>query len=305
MQPLKYVLKNVRPHVLLPALGAVLLATSLAFAQAPANNTPAPAQTPAVGGTLHAPIRAGGVMALDLPNSSAQSISLDIVQGRFSEYSVGRITLTGSGIDFRNGTLQGLKADVAEGNFDNLLVDKLSINAPAFSFNTMELLNNRTFILNQPVTAKVNVLISEAGINKFLANPKTMEKIEKSIQKKTGGLKLITFSNPSLNLLSGNKVKVNVTGIVGQGLSVPMEMTGKLGIQNGQLGISNLVVSSGGNDVQLPLDVATVFQDKINEIIDFKRLGKNSMVITADSMKLNGKILNIDGHATLTKLQFG
>jgi hypothetical protein len=55
----------------------------------------------------------------------------------------------------------------------------------------------------------------------------------------------------------------------------------------------------------LPLDVAKSFQSKINELIDFKRLGKNSMVITADSMKVTGKTLTIDGHAQLTKLQFG
>lgn len=250
-------------------------------------------------------VKAGGVVALDLPDSSAQSVSLDIVKGRFSDYSVGRITLTGSGVDFRNGTLQGLKADILQGDFENLLVDKLSLLAPAFSFDTMQLLNNRAFVLSQPVTAKVNLAISEAGINRFLANPKTLGKIEKAVQKQTGGIKLVTFSNPSFNLLGGNKIKMNVTGIVAQGLAVPIEMTGRLAIQAGQLSIQDMQIASGGNDLELPLDVAKSFQSKINELIDFKRLGKNSMVITADSMKVNGKTLNIDGHATLTKLQFG
>lgn len=282
-------------HILLPALSVMMLALPTAMAQDPAK--PAP--------VMRAPIKAGGVMALDLPDSSAQSISLDILKGRFSDYSVGRITLTGSGIDFRNGTLQGLKADITEGDFENLLVDKLSLAAPAFSFDTMQLLNNRTFILSQPVNATVNLAISEAGINRFLASPKTMEKIEKSIQKQTGGIKLISFSNPSLNLLSGNKVRMNVTGVLLQGLTVPLVMTGKLGIQGGQIGITDMAISSGGNDLQLPLDLAKAFQDKINEQIDFKKLGKNSLVITADSMKMSGKTLLIDGHATLTKLQFG
>ncbi len=282
---------------LLPAFTVAIGILPFAFAQD---------QAPNLGSaTMHAPIKAGGVVALDLPDSSAQSVSLDIVKGRFAEYSVGRVTLTGSGIDFRNGTLQGLKADISEGDFENLMVDKLQLLTPAFSFNTMELINNQAFILAQPVTAKVVVQISEEGLNRFIANPKTLSKIEKGIQKKTGGLKLITFSNPSLNLLSGGKVKMNVTGVVAQGLAVPIEMTGKLGIQNGQLAVSNLAVSSGGSDVQLPVDVASVFEEKINELIDLKRLGKNSLVITADSVKLTGKTLFIDGHATLTKLQFG
>lgn len=283
---------------LLPALSLALLAFPVALAQQPDAAAPS-------GPVMRAPVKAGGVMALDLPDSSAQSVSLDIVKGRFSEYSVGRITLTGSGIDFRNGTLQGLSADILEGDFDSLLVDKFSLIAPAFSFDTMQLLNNRSFVLAQPVTAKVKLALSEAGLNRFISSPKTLSKIEKSIQKQTGGLKLITFSKPSLSLLAGNKVKMNVTGLVAQGLAVPLEMTGKLVIQAGQLAITNMALSSEGSDLQLPLDVAKSFQDKLNEMIDFKRLGKNSMVITADSMKLTGKTLMIDGHATLTKLQFG
>jgi hypothetical protein len=281
-----------------PALLLVGLIAGGAMPRALAENLPGqPSVAPA--------IKAGGIMALDLPDSSAQSVSLDIVKGRFSDYSVGRIVLTGSGIDFRNGTLQGLKANILEGDFDNLLVDKLSLVTPAFAFDTMQLLNNRAFVLSQPVTAQVSLAITEAGINRFLANPKTLGKIEKSLQKQTGGLKLITFSNPNFSLLGGNKVKLNLTGVVAQGLAVPLEMTGKLALQGGQLSLQNLQMASGGNDLNLPMDVSKTFQDKINELIDLKRLGKNSMVIYADSMKVSGKTLNIDGHATLTKLQFG
>lgn len=289
----------------------VTLLSALTAATALAQNTgnPAPAaqstSVPGITGSVHAPIRAGGAVALDLPDSSAQSISLDIVKGRFADYSVGRITLTGSGMDFRNGSLQGLKADIADGNFDNLLVDKLSLVTPGFSFDTMQLMNSRTFVLSQPVTANVNLALSEDGLNRFLSNPKTLAKLEKAIQKQTGGLKLVTFSNPSLSLPGGNKLKVNVTGIIAQGLAVPLEMNGHLALQNGQLVVQGLALSSGDNNLQLPVDVAKSFEDKINELIDFKRLGKNSLVITADKLKFAGKQVQIEGHATLTRLQFG
>ncbi len=267
-------------------------------------STPSTTSAP-ITGTVHAPIRAGGVMAMDLPDSSAQSIALDIVKGRFSDYSVGRMTLTATGIDFKQGALQGLKAEIAQGNFDNLLVDKMTMIAPAFSFNTMELLNNHTFVLNQPVNAKVSLQISEAGINQFIANPKTMEKIEKSITRKTGGLKLVEFSNARFYLLSNSNVRMTVNTIVGQGMTVPLEMNGHIGLVNGQIAISDMKVTSSDNKVQLPFDVSTTFQDKINDMIDFKKLGKNSLIITADSMKLTGKTMNIEGHAQLTKLKFG
>lgn len=252
-----------------------------------------------------APVMGAGSVAIDLPDSSAQSVTLDIVQGRFSDYSVGRITLTGNGIDFRNGTLQGLKADVLDGDFDNLPVNKLSLNTPAFSFNTLELLNNRTFLLSQPVNARVHLTISEANLNRFLTNPKTLGQIEKSIQKKTGGMKLLTFSNPHISLLSGNKVKLDVTGVLAQNMAIPMEMTGSLGLHAGQLKLNNLNLSSNGTQLPVPVDVAKVFEEKLNEMIDFKKLGKNAMVIQADSIKLNGHNLIIEGNATLTKLKFG
>jgi hypothetical protein len=290
--------------LLLPALTMALMTIPFSLAQNGQPAAPATGELPANVKVAPA-IKAGGVMALDIPDSSAQAVTLDILKGRFSDYSVGRIKLTGEGIDFRNGTLQGLRAEVLDGDFDNLVVDTLKIGTPAFSFDTMALLNQRTFILDQPVTANVNLILSEAGLNKFLANPKTLGKIEKAIQKKTGGLKLLTFSNPSIAMLGGDKVKLNVTGNIAEGLTVPMEMMGKLAIRNGQVSVTNLSVSSGGNDLGLPVDVAKAFEDKINEIIDFKRIGKSNFVITADRMKLNGKHLHIEGHATLTKLQFG
>lgn len=288
-------MRMTRPFILSALSAAVLSVPFLALAQ----------QAPIDMNTTRAPIKGGGVVALDLPDSSAQAVTLDILKGRFDEYSVGRIKLTGEGVDFRNGTLQGLRAEVVDGDFENLMVDKMSLNTPGFAFDTMQLINNRAFILSQPVTARVNLTLSEAGLNRFIANPKTLEKIEKAIQKKTGGLKLLTFSNPSLALLSGNKIRLNVTSLLAQNVAVPMEMNGKLTVQNGQVKMTGLSVSSGGNDVPLPVDVADVFEDKLNEIIDLKRLGKKSFVITAESLKLNGKHLQIEGSATLTKLQFG
>ena len=161
------------------------------------------------GATMHAPIKAGGVMALDLPDSSAQAISLDITKGRFSDYSVGRVIVSATGMDFKNGTLQSLKTDITDGLFENVPVQKLGINVPGFSFDTMQLLNTHTFVLTQPVNGKVSLTLTEEGINRFLGNPKTIQKIEKSITKQTGGLKLITFANPNFTLMGGGKIKIS------------------------------------------------------------------------------------------------
>jgi LmeA-like phospholipid-binding len=290
-------------------------ASALSFAQnsdapvaAPATTEQAPSATStgaSSGTTMHAPIKAGGVMALDLPDSSAQAITLDITKGRFSDYSVGRVVVSATGMDFKSGTLQSLKTDIKDGLFENVPVEKLNIDVPGFSFDTMQLLNTHTFVLTQPVNGKVMLTLNEADINRFLANPKTIQKIEKSLQKQTGGLKLITFNNPNFVLMGGGKIKITVNSTVAQGLAVPLQMLGNLGIRNGQLEVTNLTMSSSGNNVQFPVDLATTMQNKINELIDFKRLGKNSLVIYADTMKQTGKSLILNGHATVTRLKFG
>lgn len=105
--------------------------------------------------------------------------------------------------------------------------------------------------------------------------------------------------------MGGNKLKLTVNGIFAQGMAIPMEMTGNLGLQAGQLRLSNLTLMSNGTQIPLPVNVADVFEDRLNEMIDFKKLGKNAMIIQGESLKVTGGNLVIDGHATLTRLKFG
>ena len=213
--------------------------------------------------------------------------------------------MTGSGIDFRAGTLQGLKADVLGGEFDQLPVDKLSIDTPAFSFNTMELLNNHTFVLAQPVRGNVHMTISEGNLNRFIQNPKTIGKIEQAIAKKTGGVRILAFSNPKIDIQNGGGIKLTVNSTVAQGVAIPMEMVGKLSLVNGQIKVKGMTLSTGGSALPIPVNVASVFESRLNEMIDFKKLGKNSMTIIGDTLKTTNDSMFIEGHATLTKLKFG
>lgn len=250
------------------------------------------------------PINAGSVAVVDLPASSAKSIALDIEDARFASRSVGRLRLKADGIDFRNGILQALHAHMADGNFDNnIKVDEFNINTAGFSFDTMELLNHQRFVLDNPITAAVNLKISEKNLNNFFAHPKTIEKLEKALQKKTGGLKLLRFSNPTLELLGKNRVKLNVLMIAGDAVGAPLEMTGEMRVKRRKLEFNDLEVSSGRS--ALPVDIAAVFEKQLNHLIDLEKLGKHHFTIHARNVNVSKKMVEINGDAAMTRLEFG
>jgi hypothetical protein len=244
----------------------------------------------------------GGVAVIDLPNGSAQTIVLDIEQGRFAEQSVGRLTLNARGINFRQGALDSLSATVQDGQFDTVPVDQLKLVTQAFSFDTFELINHRRFLLDKPVNAQVALKLSEASLNRFFSNPKTIERLEKAISKKTGNLLPVRLSDPGVVFLGKNRIRLNLTAHILEA-PTPLEMVGRLGVQNGKLALSELALASNG--VTLPIDLTHILGQKINEMLDFERLGKNQFVIQAQSMSMVGKALEVKGTAALTRLEFG
>lgn len=249
------------------------------------------------------PINSSGVVVIDLPASTAESIRLDIKQGRFASQSVGRLVLDAQGIDFKKGSLNSLGAEVSDGNFDNVLVDSLKMNTQAFSFDTLELLNHRRFVLDHPVNASVALKISEESFNRIVASPKTLEKLEKAVAKKTGNISLIQFSNPSIKFMDRNRVKFSVNSSLANAVGAPMEFTGKLGVEKGKLSFNGLKMTSNG--VQLPVDVSDIVQKKLNELIDLEKLGKSNFVIRAQDLSLNKGMMEVRGMASLNRLEFG
>jgi hypothetical protein len=240
---------------------------------------------------------------VDLPVSSADAVRLDIKQGRFAAQSVGHLMLDAQGIDFRNGTLKSLGAEMSQGNFDNVMVDMLKLNTNAFSFDTVELLNHQRFILDKPVNATVQLRISEDSLNTFVANPKTIEKLEKAVAKKTGNIRLIQFSNPSLKLSDKNRVKVLMGLTFGNAVAAPVEFDGRLVAEGGKVLFKGLQMKSNG--VDLPVDISDIFEKKLNEMVDVTKLGKNNFTINADTATVAGKMLDVKGTAALTRLEFG
>jgi hypothetical protein len=249
------------------------------------------------------PINASGISIVDLPVSSADAVRLDIKQGRFAAQSVGHLMLDAQGIDFRNGTLKSLGAEMSQGNFDNVMVDMLKLNTNAFSFDTVELLNHQRFILDKPVNATVQLRISEDSLNTFVANPKTIEKLEKAVAKKTGNIRLIQFSNPSLKLSDKNRVKVLMGLTFGNAVAAPVEFDGRLVAEGGKVLFKGLQMKSNG--VDLPVDISDIFEKKLNEMVDVTKLGKNNFTINADTATVAGKMLDVKGTAALTRLEFG
>lgn len=253
-----------------------------------------------------AEVLGGGVAAIDIPESRAKLVTLEITDGHFSQYAMGKMRIELHDIDFRSGSLSSLKTSMTMGDFDNIWVDKMDISTEAFHFNTYELINNRRFELSQAITGNVYLGISENSLNHFLQHPKTLEKLEKSIQKKTGGIKLITIGNPSLKIVKGNQIQLNLTTFLGgQQMQIPMEILGELKLKDDNLVFSNLKVSSQDTALPLPVDVVKIIEKQLNDMINLEKLGKNNFVIHAKSLKMKKGLVEVTGNATFTRLEFG
>ena len=160
----------------------------------------------------------GGVETVDLPLSQADLIHLEIKEGFFDESSVGHLNVSMHKVNLRDGYLNSLELGINNGEFEYVFFDSLTLKTAPFSFDTYDLINHQRFSLDQPVNGSVSVVITEAGLNRFIQEPRVRQKIEKSIQKKTGGIKLITFDNPKLELLRKDEVKLSLMLNVGGGL---------------------------------------------------------------------------------------
>ncbi|MGE0200460.1 MAG: LmeA family phospholipid-binding protein [Candidatus Melainabacteria bacterium] len=246
-----------------------------------------------------------GTAAVDLPDSTAQTVRLELDQARFSEHSVGKLILSLKDVDFRQGQLSSLGAELHDGQFDQVVVDAMNIDTDAFSFDTFELLNHRRFVLDQPITGRVSLSLSEDSLNRFITNPRTLKKLEDAIKKQTGGIKLVTFSNPSIRLYKDKYVQLAMNTVVAGGVVVPMQMQGKLGLKSGNLQIQNLELTSEKNQLNLPVDVVNLLEDKLNDLINLEKLGKKDFIIHADSMSIKKGVIALNGSAKFTRLSFG
>lgn len=261
--------------------------------------------SPALSQQTRTPIQAGGVSTVDIPDTKAKAITVSIKQGSFGEYSVGDLAMTMHDVDFRGGVLSNLDVLMNGALLDNVMIDKMTINTGGFTFDTFELLNKQRFVLAQPIVGQVSLRISEKGVNHFLRHPKTLSALDKAVTKATGGIKLLTFTNPTVDLLGAGRVKLTVTGNLAQGLLIPMEMNGAMAVENGVLVFNDLTLASNGTDLPIPVDVAKVLESKLNDLINLKKLGKKTFVMNAQSMSMTKDALDLDGTATMTRLEFG
>jgi hypothetical protein len=287
----------------MPAFGAFLLGVSVAMGpQLVMSQTTS--QAPAAKPGSSAPVLQGdGLVFFDIPSGSADMVRLEIQNGRFDQQSVGNLALALQKVDFKAGTLNSLDAKMTNAQIEEIPLDSLQLKTAPFSFDPFELINRRRFVLDKPVNATVQLRISEKNLNSFLTNPKTMQKLEKAVNKKAGNLGLIAFSSPSFKMTGKNSVQLGMTISLANAMASPVLMNGKLGLQDGQLVIQNMEASSNG--VQLPVDVASVIQQRLNEMISFKKLGKNTVNITGNKLNMANGVLDVTGTATLTRLEFG
>lgn len=249
------------------------------------------------------PIQVGSLQAVGVPEGYIESLKLELGKGRIGDYAADGMSLAIQGVDVPTGSMKGLTLNVNGGMFEMIPVDEFRLQSGAFAFDPYEFLNNRRIIVTKPVEANVSLRISEASLQKFIAHPETLSRLEAAIAKQTGGMKLITLSNPSLSLLGKDNIRIGMLVTAAGAIAAPVEMAGRLALNsNGSMVVQNLAVSSGG--APLPVDLASSVQDRLNKLMDFQKLGKDTFSIKANTLSLKGKTLFLEGKTQMTKLEF-
>lgn len=242
--------------------------------------------------------------AVDLPDSFADNLQLHIGEGRFAEYSVGDLTLNLNQVNFKEGRLASFKANLEGGRFEDIWVEGMTVNTSGFSFDTFELLNHRRFVLTEPINGDVELTLTEDGLNHFIKSPSVLGRLEKAIAKKTGGIKLIAFTNPELSLHRGGKAELDLFVNAG-GALIPAKMEGEFDLKDGRLQFSDLELSSDKQPFPFADQVAPVIEKELNKAIDLRKLGGRDFAIHARDMKWKSDKIVLTGFAKISRMEFG
>ncbi|MBX2860602.1 MAG: LmeA family phospholipid-binding protein [Vampirovibrio sp.] len=241
---------------------------------------------------------------MDVPNSKAQSISFNLHGGIFNNQKIGSLNVSVQGIDFKYGKLQKFSAHTKNSQFNFFPVDELKITTPAFKFNPIELSKNQRFIMPKPVRANITLKMSEGSLNKLVSHPTTVDKLESGVAKVTGNFRLIKFFEPKLQLSGGQNLELSLVVTFGDTFALPVKMNGQLVHKNQNVQIENMQMATGNN--KLPKQLSKIIQDQLNKLFDLNQAGGNKdFSIKATSMRIVGKIVVVQGYASLSKLQFG
>lgn len=245
-----------------------------------------------------------------LKNSKISNLKVELNKADFTESSFDKLFVESNGVDFSNGTATFVGIHSFGFRKDDIIIDEINVTLKNISFVTDSLISNQELLLNNPVEASGNIVVTEKAINSILNQPKILENFSNMTETKISkfGIQLnagmISFYQPKASILPNNRLQIEMMASVANLLAFPVKFSCTIALQNSRLTMSSPELITSG--VTLPSDISQIINDKLNQLLDMNaKIGDEMNVqITSLEMVPRQKII-VSGTATIKKLNFG
>ena len=254
---------------------------------------------------------------LDISSGRFGRLDIDLVDAKFSEASVDKLHLTATDMDLKASTLKSLAITVNGGHFQEFIFDQFTLNTQGdLNFDSSLLLNDKVLQFSTPAEANVTAVVNQESLNAFLSSPITLEKLSVQANKRVGMLATmlganasnfgITLSGANVSLLKQNRVSITTNanvGMGGVGVPLPLELNGKLGLENGWIAVSDTHLNTNGQEISPQLSEMLV--KKINGLASWGTKSNDIQFSFTDLKVIAGKQFILKGTAKINRLRFG
>jgi hypothetical protein len=252
---------------------------------------------------------------IDLSSAKFGKLSIDIQGGQFRGTAIDRATLRATELNIGQGSLKGLDVNVFGGRFDQFIFDELVLNtAGDMHFDPNQLLQNKVLQFTVPVQASVSASVSQDSLNKFLADPRTLEKLSVTASKRLGAIASffgapntnigVTLNEAQVNLSKGNKIVISIKANVGMaGVAVPIsfDIDAVLGIKDGWVNVSEAHLTTNGQEISPQLSELLV--SKINNMASWGHRSDDIQFDFSDIKVVPNRLFSVSGTALVKRLR--
>jgi hypothetical protein len=282
-------------------------ATSVPAAGVPIPGAPPPVQAP--------PVLTAPTSLIDLNSARFGKLTIDLQNGQFHDTSIDRGTATVTEMDFRQGSLKSLSIDVLGGHFQQFIFDEMTINtAGDLHFDPHVLLQDKVLQFATPARADVMVTVSQDSLNKFLADPHTLQNLSVTVSKRLGGLASlfgasvanlgVKLNEAHVVLNKGNKIVIGITAdlaMAGVGVPLSFEVDAQLGVKDGWVDVSDTHLMTNGQEISPQLSEMLVA--KINSLASWGHKSDDIQFDFTDIKVIPGKQFTVKGSAMIKRLR--
>lgn len=245
-----------------------------------------------------------------IQGSKISNIKVELNSADFVKSYIDKLYVSASGVDFSTGRADSVDVHTFGYHKNDLIIDEINITLTNISFVTEKLISNQELVLNTPVNASGNLIVTEKAINSILNQPKVLDKFSNLAETKISkfgipiNAGMISFYQPRALILQNNRLQIDMMASLANILTFPVKFTCTVTLTNSRLMMSSPELVTSG--ITLPDDISQKINDKLNSLLDMNSKLEDDLDININSLQMipRQKII-LAGSAKIKKLNFG